>query len=132
MLLRPYPHSLADRFIVVGPCYVHGLMDSEALLGPLPEPWSIQLAQGYVVQIFRNSTTGVLAWDDPRLDPLPPEEWERVKVDEFRGVKRTRDDPILVQYFRNKRTGRVIDSDPRLLPSSLGKRGVKLSAFRLV
>lgn len=38
MLLRPTSDS---RYQVLGSCYVHGLMDREAFLGPLPEDYQI-------------------------------------------------------------------------------------------
>lgn len=40
ILLRP---ESSGRFKVVGECYVHGVMNSEGLLGPLPDTWKVQV-----------------------------------------------------------------------------------------
>jgi hypothetical protein len=126
MLLRP---ESSGRFKVVGECYVHGVMNSEGLLGPLPDTWKVQVrfdAAGVnIKRYYCNSSTGVITPDDPRLHPLPPE-WERIQAE------RTSDDPVHFAPFKNKITGEVINSDPRLLPEVLKMQGVDLKPFQLI
>jgi hypothetical protein len=109
---------------------VHGLMNAEALLGPLPSPWTVLRnmdSRGISRVGFFNPETKEKASieDDPRLGEMPPE-WERLEVIP------SLDDPYYIQRCRNKITGEEINSDPRLLPEALEKRGVKLQTFRLV
>ncbi|EON70018.1 hypothetical protein W97_09284 [Coniosporium apollinis CBS 100218] len=125
MLLRL---GSSEQYQVVGECYIHGLMDSESLLGRLPNPWRVRLgweSGGIYLGRYYNSSTGVLTEEDPRLDSLPVE-WERVQAD------RTPDDPLVFALFRNKVTGEVMNSDPRLLPEALKERGVDLKTFQLI
>lgn len=126
MILRPTASSIG--FEIIGPCLVHGLMDAEALLGTLPNPWIVELYRdnlGYARLHFRNTDTKELTVEDPRLDPVSPE-WERFEHD------RTQDDPRWFAYYRNKVTGEVMNSDPRMLPDELRNRGVNLEMFCLV
>jgi len=109
---------------------MHGMKYGESFLGPLPSPWKFQerrLATGQFecVLEFRNSDTGVVTQNDPRLGELS-EAWEKVKAE------RTRDDPVLFAPHRNKSTGELINSDPRLLPSALHARGVTLETFQII
>ncbi|KAF2026265.1 hypothetical protein EK21DRAFT_115948 [Setomelanomma holmii] len=68
-----------SRHQVVGAAYVHGLMDAEALLGPVKPPWQkvIRHLSGHDCRIF-NANTGEETWNDPRSGPLP-EEWEEIE-----------------------------------------------------
>ena len=105
-------------------------MNGEALLGPLPPPWTVLRnidSRGVCRVGFLNTETEekISIEDDPRLGEMPPE-WERLEV------VPSPDDPYYVQRCRNKITGEEINSDPRLLPEELEKRGVKLQTFRLV
>lgn len=73
-----------DTFLLVGTAYMDGIMDGEALLGPLPA--------GHVVQwreypddldatpVFVNTLTGETGRDDPRVDPAgePSTTWQEV------------------------------------------------------
>lgn len=113
-------------FTVVGPAYVHGLMDSEALLGPIPHPWRVQQIQheGRFSLRFLNTETNNLSVEDPRL-PALKSEWQRI----YRYY--TADDPLYFAEFRNVITGQVMNSDPRLLPEALESRGVDLRTFTL-
>lgn len=72
IVLRPYKD---DRWLVIGQCFVYGLMETEALLGSLPQ-------QVICVDIFDEESseyhTGFLdrrtrhmSPEDPRLGPLP-------------------------------------------------------------
>ena len=126
MLLRP---QSGDKYTVIGACYAHGLMDAEALLGPLPEDWTIRIIEDsgeyLTVQQFFNSKTDVLTTEDPRLAPLA-DQWEKLERE------KTRDDPEIFRDFRNKSTGEIMNSDPRLLPQALKERGVKLRTLELI
>lgn len=110
---------------------MHGLMDGESLLGPLPAPWQIRMPDWTwgnhhePEPCYWNEDTKKLSREDPRLGDLP-EEWERINVEKKYG------DPLLFAPHKNRVTGEVINSDPRLLPEALAARGVKLRTFRLV
>ncbi|CZR66363.1 uncharacterized protein PAC_16264 [Phialocephala subalpina] len=115
LLLRP---NSEGTFEVIGPCYLHGIMYGESLLGPLPHPWEYQLLDmkdggGAFEPWYLNPTTNIHTRDDPRLGELPPE-WDKVEDRE-----RTRDDPVFVSWYRNKTSGEEINSDPRLTPEAL-------------
>jgi hypothetical protein len=125
MILRP---TSLGRYEVIGECNPHGLSDSACLIGPLPNPWKVQVSwdsANLPFYRFRNSSSGEINLEDPRLGPLLPE-WERIEAD------RNPDDPELFQRFKNKITGEVLNSDPRLLPDALKARGVSLKTFRLI
>ncbi|KAM7184991.1 Heterokaryon incompatibility protein (HET) domain containing protein [Naviculisporaceae sp. PSN 640] len=127
VFLRPNPLE-SNTFTVVGNAYTYGLGDATALLGPLPEPWSIQIfgdVEEPTVAKFWNAETGKPSEDDPRLGPLP-DEWKRVYRD------RTADDPYIFQPFLNRVTGETITHDPRMSPEALRARGVNLRTFTLV
>lgn len=69
IMLRPRD---TGRFQVVGECYVHGLMNNEALLGYLPKGWDVQARKepnriGYYYPAYCNSLTGLVTRQDPRL-----------------------------------------------------------------
>lgn len=126
IVLRPQG---GGSYKVMGECYIHGLGDGIALLGPLPNPWIVQvfdhihgLANNFC---FFNKDTGEKTNEDPRLQPLS-EEWVRIQIE------RTFDDPVFFDSFKHKVTGKVIKSDPRLRPVALRTRGVDLREFSLV
>ncbi|TGO40538.1 hypothetical protein BHYA_0035g00120 [Botrytis hyacinthi] len=122
IVLRPTP---SGDFLVVGSYFIHGLMDGEALLGPIPSPWKTELYRrkdsGYSTHFVKPNEKTL---DDPRLPPLPPE-WVEVNRDDGPW-------PIGRSFFKNVVTGETMDSDPRMLPQALMKRGVKLRKFRLI
>jgi hypothetical protein len=74
MVLRP---SGSNRYEVVGPCFVHGLMLGEALKPPLEPPWKdvLPVARGWALSYFINGQTGELknkenehiSMNDPRM-----------------------------------------------------------------
>jgi len=129
MVLRP-DGTRPGHYIYVGSGYMHGFMDGEALLGPLPPPFSVQIkrdvedSSGYENPHYLNAETGEITTKDPRLGPVPAG-WEELVLD------RTPDDPRIIARFRNTITGEVINSDPRLFPAALEERGVKLETFSL-
>lgn len=117
VLLRP-THS--GEFLVVGQCFTHGLMDAEGILGPLLDPWKIEMlpgSDGRQVTCFRSHETQRVTIQDPRLMRLPAK-WEPVRR------RRLQDDPYFFRDFRDKETGFVVNADPRLSPMALEARGV--------
>lgn len=117
---------------VVGDCFVHGLMDGEAILGPLPSSYHIESRDDALdfeafIPVYVENATHRAQREDPRLRniPLPPE-WESFEKE------RTRDDPLIYRMFRNKNTGEVINSDPRLFPEALRERGVPVQRITLI
>lgn len=124
LVIRP---AGPEGFRVVGVCYVQGLMDSQALVGDLPDEWAVQ---EYNVQNrwrsrYYNEETEELTDEDPRLGPLPSA-WHRVER------HLTADDPEHVDFFENEDTGEVINYDPRLSVEALEERGVPLTTIRLI
>jgi hypothetical protein len=128
LILRPTAHHDDSKHLsVVGECFVHGLNDATALLGPLPEPW-----MGFATWVegdrrclrFLNTETREVTKEDPRLEAS--RKWERIEwvVDG--------DDPILFDFFRHTETGEVVNWDPRLEPEELEGKGVVLNWFSLV
>jgi Heterokaryon incompatibility protein (HET) len=71
LCLRP---STLNRFQVVGECYVHGLMDKEALYGKLPTQYrTIRLldeSRGFYVPAYQDASSGRIRRSDPRLESL--------------------------------------------------------------
>ncbi|KAK2023484.1 HET-domain-containing protein [Colletotrichum zoysiae] len=116
------------RFRVVGATYTHGLMDTEALLGALPDGWRARMSReaGFFDSMhFFSAETDAVTKEDPRLGD-DPAEWERIEA------VRTGDDPWNFARYRNRKTREVINSDPRLAAVALEARGVKVDKFCLV
>lgn len=66
------------RHQVVGPCFMHGFNWGEALLGPLPEGFTViprfeRLRRGYVPHYFNGTTSTESMWD-PRIS------WEELRA----------------------------------------------------
>ena len=124
-ILRTQPEG---RQLFVACVYVHGLMDGEALLGPIPKGWKVVTGydrNGDYLQQFVNSKTDKGTPLDPRLGPLSAD-WEPViKPDRLWPTKK-------VDGFKNITTGQILHSDPRLLPDALRTRGVPVEKFALV
>ncbi|KAI8627852.1 heterokaryon incompatibility protein-domain-containing protein [Xylariaceae sp. FL1651] len=127
LVVRPAPE---DRFTVVGQCYIHGIMQGEALLGPLPTPWSVKVKLEGDVKYrprYFNTETNLEVKEDPRLTAIPvAPEWEQIRH------PWTRDDPLNVVIYRNHSTGEEINCDPRMLPDALTARGVKVETISLI
>jgi hypothetical protein len=113
---------------VVGEGIVYGLHDATCLLGPLPEPWAVQMFPDLVGEptLYRylNSETRDLTDEDPRLAPL--QGWTRVHDE-----GRTADDPETIQKYENMSTGERINYHPGMALEALKLRGVALRSFRL-
>ena len=92
ILLRPAPNN---QFQVVGECYVHGLMNGEAFLGPLSDHYRpfLVLARNTSLRYFwgfQDNRTGKIQVNDPRTEPPSNGEDYRVLTREMiekRGVK---------------------------------------------
>ena len=123
LLLRPLPNG---NYTVVGECYIHGLMNGEAILGPLPNGWksvailedSLRLFNG-----FHNVDTRERSFVDPRLGSLPPS-WNL--EDPRRRADRN-------NWFVNDQTGERMrwPQDPRMTAEALEAQGVSLQDFIL-
>lgn len=135
VLLRPAIGSkTSGTYVVIGPTYVHGLMDGEGILGPLPTPWKLvvrnpgQLQTSYsVVAVnpsFYNAETAEYQSQDPRLVQRD-KQWELVeKNDEARlGT--------CVQHYRHIKSGEIINSDPNLALEMLKAQNVPFNTIVL-
>jgi hypothetical protein len=117
-----------NQFSVIGPCYIHGAMYGEGLLGPLPQNWHVEVFTGQLGQFgveFVNSSNSQRILHHPLLGPAL-DDWEELSTN------RTPDDPAIFARFRNRNTGEVINSDPRFLPEALRGRGILLTEFDLI
>jgi hypothetical protein len=127
LLRRGNLQNRLKLYSYISPLYIHGLMEGQALSGPLPASWSLTIGRfgrkrGY---LFLNRQTNERTKQDPRLDPLPVN-WEAIeKEDEMKLVN-------YVQHHRNRNTGEIINSDPRLLPEALKARGVDVTTVILL
>ncbi len=121
LILRPDEYG---RHSVVGPCYVHGLMDGAALLGPLTRMWKNVVRYDTVVETlreaFHNQETGETQVEDPRKEPLP-EGWQICRHEAESAFK----------LYLNQVTGKRTFWDPRVSPEALRARGVELQDFWL-
>ena len=116
-----------NRHLFIGCAYVHGIMDGEALLGPLSNH-TVRVDHGRnddVFQIFVDATTNTETRHDPRLGPLPTG-WDQIVTSDRLWPERT------TVAFQDKASGQIMFSDPRLLPPALANRGVLLVKLRLV
>ena len=112
MLLRSTSKS---QHQVIGPCYVHGLMDGEGLLGPLPGHFQRSVVFEEPLRKyfsgFLDRRTGKTQYNDPRNDSLPEDDsGEAAPTWEFPGGSRGR----------------------RVTPKMIERRGVKLQTFDLI
>jgi hypothetical protein len=118
------PHPIVIReassvnektYKVIGPAYVNGLMESQAILGHLPSPWVIRVdwSTGKEKWIWYNTETQELS-PDLRLGDLPAG-WSQSEEGTLR-------DP----------NGEVQVQDPRESVEALKARGAKIEIFRLV
>ncbi|KAL8898549.1 MAG: hypothetical protein Q9207_006646 [Kuettlingeria erythrocarpa] len=116
----------SGNMAVIGECYIHGLMNGEALLGTLPlkcRPSEILVAKFGYQRGFVDQETGDCVFEDPRLGALPPG-WRR----EDPGAAADWDN-----WFVNVETGERLEwpMDPRMTADALRARGVPLQKFLL-
>ena len=120
-LLRPEDTS---TFSVVGECYIHGLMDGEAFLGPLPRNWKRVLradrGSQYLWDTFVDREAGLLQIEDPRLGPLPSG---------WRIIGHSLEH--LYCKYQEEATGAASMFDPRMLPDTLRDSGADLREIKL-
>jgi hypothetical protein len=129
-------HQSQMQYRVVGKAWVHGLMDGEALLGPLPPTTTIQMLQadsshGFYEAHFYDTTLDTSSQEDPRLGDLPPG-WQKVEAESVNEPLRTENDPYFFTRFRNAEKHITINADPRMLPEELQNRGVALQDVHLI
>ncbi|KAL9577502.1 MAG: hypothetical protein Q9212_006321 [Teloschistes hypoglaucus] len=122
MVLRP---TNTAEYLVVGECYMHGMMTGELFLGSLPKNW--QRVSRYAEEkeklydAFIDREKGIWQARDPRLGPLP-EGW----------VELEHPKQHLHAYFRDEVEKSITHFDPRMQPSYLRDRGVCLQEFNLL
>ncbi|KAH8599551.1 heterokaryon incompatibility protein-domain-containing protein [Bisporella sp. PMI_857] len=124
-ILRPKANS--SLYTVVGEGYLSGMMNSEVLLGPLPESYE-QVAilddkRSRLWWVLIDRLTGRIFVEDPRLGELPAS-WERKRHEDER----------FFSWFVNKETGEEFTRgfDPRMTSKALKHAGVKLQDFVLI
>jgi len=126
LVLRPYMNG---QYRIVGSSYVHGFMNGEALLGPLPahyqQVFQIEPITGKVYTAYVNHQTSEVQVQDPRHGPLPEYWWSRSHAEED-----------FWPWFVNNKTGEGRENppllDPRKTHQALKERGVNLTDIELV
>ncbi|PMD62421.1 HET-domain-containing protein [Hyaloscypha bicolor E] len=124
--------SQPNHYQLKGECYVHGLMNSEALLGALSavageDLWSYRWERvaGNHQIIFKNGE--LTTQNDPRLGPLP-EDWNKKYWSEVRrryyDEEFGTDGTMRELYFHNRSTNKFSYFDPRMTSKALKRRGV--------
>lgn len=112
LLLRPAPNR---QYQVVGECYMYGLMNGEAFLGPLPDHYravnKYQERGRFWWRGFLNSQTGLTQYIDPRLETPLEEDGEGVYLS-LRNPDGSRSRGLTAEF--------------------LEKRGVKMQTFDLI
>ncbi|KAH7348375.1 heterokaryon incompatibility protein-domain-containing protein [Rhexocercosporidium sp. MPI-PUGE-AT-0058] len=133
LVLRPYEDN-KENFIVVGECYVPGIMNAEAILGRLPPGWtkrSIMTNDHRILMIYEQE--GLKTQLDPRASTLPPG-WKAM----FGTAEYPLEDEPEVErnweriWFKNLEAGKISYYDPRMTPALLKEQGVDVQEFRLV
>jgi len=126
MVLRPIANG---QFLVVGECYIEGLMYKSALLGPLPPHIQFVSRLNEEVGSYRNAyidrESGDMSAHDPRLSPLP-KGWK---------IKSHPKDHLEQIFEKGGGEGmKPIETygDPRLTTEALRERGVPVVDFELV
>ncbi|KAK4692771.1 hypothetical protein P7C71_g4496, partial [Lecanoromycetidae sp. Uapishka_2] len=119
LILRPVERMQHgdEKHRIVGECYIHGMQNGEAFLGPFPKDYSVvsirQERSGEWYKAFLDKETGETRYVDPRLEPGT--EMEECK--EEGGV-----------FFYFPDDSAVVG----LTPESLRKRGVEIQNFELI
>jgi hypothetical protein len=120
--------TLSDaKYRYIGPSYVHGMMEGQAFLGPLPPSWHLTIDHvGHISKFsFSNRQTREKTSEDPRLGSTRLE-WEPIEKEDSSRLR------FYVQHHQHKTTGEIINSDPRLQPDALKARGVDLKTFTII
>ena len=121
LVMRP----AGSKYRIVGAAYCDWFMRGEALLGGFPTEWEAVYRlhrEGYHL-VYRNTVTGEIQLDDPRLDlvELPPG-WKKQEHARMHMYNR----------YENKDTGKTWHPDPRLTTSALRERGVDMKTFEII
>ncbi|KAL8656073.1 MAG: hypothetical protein Q9226_002793, partial [Calogaya cf. arnoldii] len=122
LVIRQYPNG---SYAIIGECYLHGMMEGQALLGPLSSKWKPVLIYAEGIDEHRfgfvNRETGEQKLEDLRLGQLPSG-WRLNDPDSK---------PDGRNWFINDETGEQFpwSSDPRMTPEALKARGVSLQDF---
>lgn len=103
------------QYQVVGECFVYGLQNGEALLGPLPDYYQAILQYNEALKhrfwAYIDHRTGKVQWEDPRLGLLSAS----------------------ISIEANDRgNGNDELGDPRMTPKALRERGVSLKMLDLI
>ncbi|KAL8711719.1 MAG: hypothetical protein Q9220_003890 [cf. Caloplaca sp. 1 TL-2023] len=115
------------RYTMIGECYIHSLMASEALLGPLPSEWTNAAIRiegfAYVLGFVNSANSEEHLFEDPRLGSVP-EGWK---------LKRPEEKPHWSNWYVNDETGErlVWPCDPRMTPDELAARGIQIQEIVL-
>jgi hypothetical protein len=121
-----------NRYQVGGECFVHGMMNGEALLGPL-SPGSRFSSRGVAGKLSPVVVdgNGVPIQLDPRAGPLPTG-WS-VHYGDLDGPDvKIEDGELKTQWFYHWETEEWTWSDPRLTSENLKKMGIDIQEFVLV
>jgi hypothetical protein len=122
--LRPLDNGY---YHLVGPTWISGYMDGEALLGPLPHEYEIigqRSLEGFIYAAYCHRPTGAIQVEDPRLGDLPAG-WQRIS----HGME------MYYTLFEHLETGERMWSDrrdPRLDIDVLEAGGHQFETFVLV
>lgn len=115
------------HYAIIGEAYVHGLMNGEAILGPIPTGWRVQSdrsKQGLMIQTFtQEQSPAEPTCEDPRLGPLPAG-WEITCTEMLQS-------PSFKKLFKSPDEIIHAENDPRVLPKALALRGIKIQKFQL-
>jgi hypothetical protein len=121
LVLRP----AGSKYRILGVAYCGGFMCGEALLGGFPTEWEAvyRLSKEGSHPAYRNTVTGEVQIDDPRLDlvELPPG-WKKQEHAQM----------LMYNCYENKDIGEAMHADPRLTTSALRERGVDMKTFEII
>ncbi|KAH8816561.1 heterokaryon incompatibility protein-domain-containing protein [Xylogone sp. PMI_703] len=131
-------HGPTNARIMVGECYVHGLMWCEAFLGPLPTGWvrRFRIIDGFCVTAYVSTNRNFATQHDPRFGRLGLPQgwraryggnWEEPHEHEFDAYGNMRR-----LWFENVVTGKKTWWDPRLTSECLRSIGLDIRDFHLV
>jgi hypothetical protein len=105
-ILRKRPDG---KYLFIGCVHIHGLMDGEALLGPLPDGYEVVIDQVSTnsadeQQLFVDRVTRRRSPIDPRLGPLAPDWQPVVAADRLWPHKK-------VNAFKNTKTAAILHTE---------------------
>jgi len=121
-----------NRYQVGGECFVHGMMNGEALLGPLSpgSQFGWRDVAGNLRPVYVDGN-GVPTQLDPRAGPLPTG-WSVQHGDSDEPDVEIEDGELKEQWFHHSETKEWTWYDPRLTSENLKKMGIAIQEFVLV